>query len=77
MFEVSILATAEAEGALRAEGRAVAAVDGRRRAWFVRFAGQVFGPCRLAEVDAGLDALLVCWRGEGRWVFLRELLVPA
>ena len=57
--------------------RAVAGVDGHRRAWFVSFAGQVFGPCRLAEVDAGLDALLVCWRGEGRWVFLRELLVPA
>lgn len=56
--------------------REVVAVEGRRRAWFVSFAGQIYGPCRLAEIEAGMDALLVCWRGEGRWVFLRELLTP-
>lgn len=57
--------------------REVAAVDGHLRAWFVSFAGQIYGPCRLTEIDAGMDPLLVCWRGEGRWVFLRELLTPS
>lgn len=32
------------------------------------------GPCRLREIDATMDELSVCWRGERRWVLLRELL---
>ena len=53
--------------------RDLAAVEADRRAWFVAFAGQVYGPCRLREIDATMTELLVCWRGESRWVPLREL----
>jgi hypothetical protein len=54
--------------------RGLAGPEATRRAWFVAFAGQVYGPCRLREIDATMDELLVCWRGESRWVLLRELL---
>lgn len=54
--------------------RALVGAEASRRAWFVAFAGQVYGPCRLREIDGTMEELLVCWRGESRWVLLRELL---
>lgn len=54
--------------------RGLAASEGARRRWFVAFAGQVYGPCRLREIDRTMGELLVCWSGASRWVLLRELL---
>lgn len=54
--------------------RGLVVTEAARRAWFVAFAGQVYGPCRLREIDETMEELLVCWRGESRWVLLRELL---